>query len=101
MPFPAFSRSQVLGRKSCPSQSRRRTQVLPLSARLLEAASLSLPSRLCSCTTHHSGGNVAEAWSPAGPVYAPEPYWKDSKNAPPEGKEPEGTVHARPQYYNR
>ena len=25
----------------------------------------------------------------------------DSKTAPPEGKEPEGTVHARPVYYNR
>ena len=37
----------------------------------------------------------------AGPEYKAQPYWLDSKTAPPEGKEPEGTVHARPVYYNR
>ena len=37
----------------------------------------------------------------AGPEYKAQPYWLDSKTAPPDGKEPEGTVHARPVYYNR
>ena len=37
----------------------------------------------------------------AGPEYKAQPYWLDSKTAPPEGKEPEGTVHARPVYYKR